>query len=323
MDSKMAAKSITALTKLLSVAVLALPAISSPAMAEEFLCDATQASTSQLPVLDKSCPIGKGLWGKQQPKGQESVFWIQCGVYSKPLPLAKAAKLYEKISVDVWAKPEAKGYRCLIGPYNEFAKASTELRKVKKVSGYKEAFIREVVKGTKAKPQVAMESKPAAKVVAAKPATKPSASKTNKAEPTKTAATKAPVANPQSAPVAKALPVVGADKPSNDIDIRLSTTVSGLKYAVPYKMMHKEFYMEHSLPWNRMNYQTASKTCSSLAMRLPVEAEWKQLLESKVMETEKWPMHLPYWGFAKKGLFTSGKISQLKGTSLLNVICVK
>jgi len=41
------------------------------------------------------------------------------------------------------------------------------------------------------------------------------------------------------------------------------------------------------------------------------------------MDSNQWPMHLPYWGWAQKGLFTNGKVSQLKGSSLLNVICVK
>ena len=83
----MAVKSKRPLVTLMSLAILALPMLSAPTYAEEFLCDATQASSDTLPVLDAACPIGKGMWGKQKPKGQASYFWIQCGVYGKPLAL--------------------------------------------------------------------------------------------------------------------------------------------------------------------------------------------------------------------------------------------
>ncbi|OAJ95510.1 SPOR domain-containing protein [Vibrio bivalvicida] len=291
-------------------AALALPALSAPTLAEEFLCDATQASTNELPLLDKSCPIGKGLWGKSQPRGQESTFWIQCGVFSKPLPLVKAKKLYQHISTDVWAKPEAKAYRCLIGPYKGFAQANAELAKVKSEPGYKEAFVREVVKGAPVKqamvkPQPKPKSKPAAKsqqsttvipaLVKAKP--EPTAIKPMAQEP---------------------------KKRQSDVSIRLTATVSGIEYKVPYTMFSDDqFYMEHELPWNRLNYEGAYKTCYRLDMRLATSSEWKALLDSNVMQKDKWPMHLPYWGAEKSGLFTSGKTNKLKGTSLLNVVCVK
>lgn len=295
------------------VAALALPAISAPALAEEFLCDATQASKNELPLLDKSCPIGQGMWGKTQPKGQESTFWIQCGVFSKPLTVPKAKKLYQHISTDVWAKPEAKAYRCLIGPYQSFAEAKTDLAKVKTEPGYNQAFIREVVMGAPTK------SVPAK----AKPQPKP------KLEP-KTVAK----ANQQSttvipAPVrAKPEPIKPlAEQPKqrqSELSIRLATTVSGVEYKVPYSMFSDDqFYMEHELPWNRLSYEGAYKTCYRLGMRLATAEEWKALLDSKVMEQQKWPMHLPYWGAERAGLFTSGKVNQLKGSSLLNVMCVK
>ncbi|MCX8759442.1 SPOR domain-containing protein, partial [Vibrio parahaemolyticus] len=42
-----------------------------------------------------------------------------------------------------------------------------------------------------------------------------------------------------------------------------------------------------------------------------------------VMEKNKWPLQLPYWGKDKKGLFADREPNQLTGTSLLNVMCVK
>ncbi|MEI8633736.1 hypothetical protein P4S72_19945 [Vibrio sp. PP-XX7] len=86
--------------------------------------DATQASTQELPLLDRTCPIGRGLWGKGIPRKTDSTFWIQCGIYRKPMPLKQAKILYQNISTDVWMKPEAANYRCLIGPYDQINVAS-------------------------------------------------------------------------------------------------------------------------------------------------------------------------------------------------------
>tara|TARA_Y100001956_G_scaffold47442_1_gene46162 strand:+ start:679 stop:1599 length:921 start_codon:yes stop_codon:yes gene_type:complete len=306
MDMMMAVKPKQTFVKCLSIALFTLPVISSPLYAQEFLCDATQVSTQELPRLDQSCPIGKGLWGKQKPKGQESQFWIQCGVYSKPLSLDKAKNLYQHISKDVWLKPEGKAYRCLLGPYKDFKVASEELKKVRQEPNYKEAFLREIIKGEPVK-----QSKPAAKP---KPVSKPK-----------------PVAEKNTAviPAVVAPKVDAAKSPSKrnkdtEIAVRLSASIDGVEYQVPYIMFSDDqFYMEHDLPWNRMSYEQAYKTCYRQGMRLATPIEWKALLDSKVMEKDKWPMHLPYWGSQKAGLFFSGKVNQLKGSSLLNVMCVK
>lgn len=296
------------------LAVLAVPLWSPLVVAEEFLCDATQASTEQLPVLDASCPVGKGLWGKSTPKGSQSTFWIQCGVFSQPLSLPKAKQLYKHISTDVWAKPEDKAYRCLIGPYNDFAIAKQELAKIQTEPGYKQAFIREVVKG--------------APVKAPKPKAKPNTKPVAKPKPSKQATTVIPapikpqpiVAPKPEAPKTQSQPT----EREQDVTIRLTTKVAGVEYKVPYVMFSDDqFYMEHELPWNRMNYEGAYKMCSRLGMRMATQQEWQALLDSGMMTKAKWPMHLPYWGAERTGLFTSGKVNQLKGSSLLNVICVK
>ncbi|NOH81576.1 SPOR domain-containing protein [Vibrio sp. RE86] len=294
----------SSLTKLGMLALFALPVWSAPTMAEDFLCDATQASTDELPQLDKACPVGKGLWGTS-PRGSESTFWIQCGVFSKPLTIAKAKKLYLHISTDVWAKPEAKASRCLIGPYTDFSQAKQELAKVKTEPGYKEAFIREVVKGAPIKREV---KKPATKSVA-------------KENSQSTMVIPAPV---KAAPAAKPKIEAQPKQAQNEITIRLSATINGVDYKVPYVMFSDDqFYMEHSRPWNRMSYETAYKTCYRLGMKLATPTQWKALLDSGEMTANQWPMHLPYWGAEKAGLFTSGKVNQLKGSSLLNVMCVK
>lgn len=107
MDIKLSLLS-AARVKLLTLATLGGISMMQPVGAQEFLCDATQASAQELPLLSATCPIGQGLWGKQQPKGDESTFWIQCGVLSKPLSVKEAKLIYPHISTDVWAKIEAK-----------------------------------------------------------------------------------------------------------------------------------------------------------------------------------------------------------------------
>ncbi len=85
--------------------------------ASKYVCEAKQNSNSELPLLSAECPIGNGLWGSNRPVKDDGFFWIQCGLMSKPMSLSIAKSLYGKISTDVWMKPEDKGFRCLVGPY--------------------------------------------------------------------------------------------------------------------------------------------------------------------------------------------------------------
>ncbi len=303
MERSRAAKPLVTCTKLLAIAAFTLPVWLPSAQAQEqdFLCDATQASTNELPVLEKSCPIGKGLWGNQKPKHNQSTFWIQCGLLNKPLSLAEAKALYNVVSGDVWNKPEDKGTRCLIGPYQDYKQARADMLNVRKVKSYEEAFIREVA------------SKSAGM---AKPAPAPRQKNKSKAVEPKQVATSA-------VPVATTMSTADTEMPS-EVTVRLTAEVSGVTYKVPYLMFSDEqFYMEHGLPWNRLNYKTATELCAEMDMMLPTEAQWQQLLDANIMSKNKWPMHLPYWGKDRKALFTTGKVSQLKGTSLLNVACIK
>ncbi len=312
----------TAMPKLSHLFLIGLPFcfVSQPTWAaesEQFLCGGTQASTNELPQLNSNCPIGKGLWGNSVPKGKDSQFWIQCGLLNESMPLSRAKVLYKHISTDVWMKPEGKALRCLIGPYEEYATAKKELAGVKSEKLYKEAFIREVRKGEQDTPVVApkkTESKPKSapkKAVEAKPVPVVKPKPAVKIEPK----TKEPKK------IANVDPSVAKEA---TVTIRRETTLNGLRYVVPYVMDEKEqFYMEHDLAWNRLSYAEADKRCLQQQMRLATEAEWKQLLDSKIMEKDKWPVYLPYWGLNNKGFFTTGKVNSLKGTSLLNVMCVK
>ncbi|MGR5539541.1 SPOR domain-containing protein [Vibrio campbellii] len=285
---------------------------SAPVLANEVLCDASQASHKELPVLEQSCPIGKGLWGKKVPQGGNDFFWIQCGLLPKPMPLANAKPIYSKITTDVWMKRENNDYRCLIGPYLDFSEAKEDLHRVKTLPDYKDAFIRIVNKsGAKAQKQ----TKPAPKPVAKKPevAPKPRASVTRP----DTDAFKA-----KSAAVAQS--ATKSTINSNNVELRLETQWQGVTYAVPYFSDNQnQFYMEHGKPWNRLDYSTSEKVCQVMGMTLATVGEFKALRQSGFMEKNRWPMQLPYWGKDRKGLFADREPNQLTGTSMLNVMCVK
>lgn len=308
--------------------LLACAQFSTPVLAEGFLCQASQASNKELPVLEQSCPIGKGVWGKKVPQGGKDFFWIQCGLLPKPMSLTKAKPIYGKITTDVWMKPEQKGYRCLIGPYTEFAKASQDLQRVKTLSTYKEAFIRVVGKGTsESVKQTKPMPKPAAKAKPVTPVAPVAATRPNtdafkaKETPAKAAPKQAsqPAAKPTQAPK-PAQPIISNDT----VQVRLKTILQGKTFVVPYLVENNnQFYMEHGKPWNRLNYASSKKVCQQLSMDLASVSEFKTLRASGVMEKNNWPLQLPYWGKDKKGLFADREPNQLTGTSLLNVICVK
>ncbi|MEZ9353544.1 SPOR domain-containing protein [Vibrio splendidus] len=292
--------------------------VSSQVSAESVLCDATQASTNQLPQLEQSCPIGKGVWGSKAPKrhSDNELFWVQCGLLNKPLSLNRAKPLYEKISTNVWMKPEGGDYRCLIGPYSTFSDARKDLAQVRKVPGYGEAFIRMVDK-----------SKTSSQPIVAKPAesksVKPKAPVKPKPAPKPVAAKQAAAVT--SAAAIQTLPSGNANSDNDlEIEIRVTANVAGSQYAIPYLLDHQQqFYMEQGKPWSRLDFDSAELVCSQVNMKLMTEKQWQSILSSKVMEKQNWPMHLPYWGADKKGLFTNGNVNQLKGSSLLNVMCVK
>ena len=307
--------------------LLACAQFSTPVLAEGFLCQASQASNKELPVLEQSCPIGKGLWGKKVPQGGNDFFWIQCGLLPKPMSLATAKPIYGKITTDVWMKPEQKGYRCLIGPYTEFAKASQDLQRVKTLSTYKEAFIRVVGKGGSVP---AKQTKPMTKPVV-KPVTPtaPAATRAN-TDAFKTKEVPAKVASKSKQPEPVAAKSAKMTKPAqstikhDNVEVRLKTVLKGKTFVVPYLIENNnQFYMEHGKPWNRLNYARSKKVCQQLSMDLASVSDFKTLRASGVMEKDNWPLQLPYWGKDKKGLFADREPNQLTGTSLLNVICVK
>ncbi|PFG45641.1 hypothetical protein ATG66_3938 [Vibrio sp. ES.051] len=303
---------------------------SSSVFAQEFFCQATQTSDKELPVLEQTCPIGNGVWGSKVPQGGNHLYWIQCGLLPKPISLAKAKPIYSHITTDVWMKPEPNGYRCLIGPYKVLSIAMKDLRGVKTLSSYKEAFIRVVGKGAT---QSVTPPKPATSSVTPTPPIAPKAAP-ELAIRADTEAFKAPATNPETKSKntrgKSSTKSVVRPKPTlivtgnDDLEVRLKTSLQDKTYVVPYSLDdNNQFYMEYGKPWNRLNYENAQQICQQLGMRLATPDEFKVLRSSGVMEKNHWPLQLPYWGQSRKGLFADRESNQLTGTSLLNVMCVK
>jgi len=296
---------------------LAIPSLVSAAD-DEYICEAKQNSKSELPVLSQDCPVGNGVWGSA-PVVDDGLFWIQCGFFSEAQTINQAQPIYKVVSTDVWVKPEKKGYRCLVGPYEQYSVAQADLVNLKKLNSYKESFIRNATttKATKTTPATQSATKKTSPKVPVPTAKKPPVS-----------AALAPVAansiEPSSMPKAAPKAAEKSIKTSETVVARRDVKIGDKYYAIPFLMDgYDQFYMEYGIAWNRLNYERAMEVCESQQMRLPTADEWKLLIDSQVMSKKQWPLHLPYWGMDKQGLFTSGKVTQLTGTSLLNVVCVK
>ncbi|MGL6172670.1 MAG: SPOR domain-containing protein [Vibrio sp.] len=286
----------------------------------EYWCEAQQAAINQLPVLDPACPIGEGLWGKA-PQAGSSLFWIQCGMLSQPMPLASVKTLYQHISTDIWLKPEVQGSRCLIGPYHDFSVASQELKQIKKLASFEQAFIRQVIKNTAPQPVRQAKELRSATPTVAQAVSQPAAVNQSLSTPPNKPISAPTAASTQSLAKLNSMPRPSAN---NDFVLRQSIKVGSQTFALPYTGNPQvPFYMEHDLAWNRLDYAAAQSVCQQLAMRLPSEQEWSVLLNSQQMQAQRWPVQLPYWGEGRKGLFATGKVNPLNGSSLLNVLCVK
>lgn len=109
--------------------------------------------------LPDSCPIGEALWGNQAAKlaQGESEFWIQCGVFSKPLGADKVRRIQAKVDAPINMKEESKGKRCLIGPYNDFSVAKKQLKALQKDPLFRQSALREVALSSLAKVELKTE----------------------------------------------------------------------------------------------------------------------------------------------------------------------
>ncbi len=213
-----------------SSVLLGVLTVSTNVLADDALCDASQASTNQLPVLAENCPIGNGVWGSKVPESKDAVYWIQCGILETPMPLEQAMPLYSEISSDVWMLPQKTSYRCLIGPYTDVNKAKQDLIEVKRVDGYKDAFIRVVDRSSKEATTSNSSVSKSAKPTGVKAAfSKPESGQSTIKQPVPQKQSTAP----KHVKKAATIPALPTTK-SSSLSVRLSAQVDGKRYAVPY-----------------------------------------------------------------------------------------
>lgn len=253
-------------------------------------------------VLAASCPIGHGLWGSKQPQKLDSQYWIQCGMLKNKPSSYVFEQINKKVSAKAWVKKEPAGYRCLIGPYQRYQNAKTDQITLRSDSSFRGAIIREVLMNDKNIAIVA-DTGAVKKITAVKVA--PKVPKVEK---------KVFTADLNIQQILTA----------EDVEIRRSAKVENKNYAIPFLLDNNDsFYMENEIAWSRATFDASSLACDHLSMRLVTADEWQTLRKSGVMEQEKWPQHLPYWGEKKQAMFSNGTTRKLNDSSLLNVVCVK
>lgn len=236
--------------------------------------------------LKDSCPIGEGLWGNQKPKLEKhnSEFWIQCGLFSRDIPKNTKQRLTNAIDASIYMKKEGQSQRCLIGPYQNFSSAQGELNKVKKLPSFKQSVLRIV-----------------------------DISSIPKQEP-----------KPKSKPAVKPKPVSRIKETSKGISIRRRAIINSHEFIIPFVDRSGVYlYKEHGQTWMRVNAKQAFEVCKRIDRQLVSPQKWSELMDSNVIEYDKWPMSLPYWGENNQGLFKDQESKVMKETSMLNLICVK
>ncbi|MCG9663208.1 hypothetical protein L1D26_09060 [Vibrio mediterranei] len=107
-------------------------------------CDTTLYS-SFLPLLSSDCPIGKGLYGNDQPDEKPAFYWVQCGASSKPFHVDDT---HRKVAIATQSNLvqsfDGEYYRCLSGPYSQYIDAKVVGRYISSLIK-KETFLRQHV----------------------------------------------------------------------------------------------------------------------------------------------------------------------------------
>ncbi|WP_407331746.1 SPOR domain-containing protein [Enterovibrio sp. 27052020O] len=93
-------------------------------------------------VVQETCPIGQGLWGKA-PENSSGMFWVQCGLLSSLPDSGFAQKMKGLANKEALVfRKEGSQYRCLVGPFVQYSTALSARDELRKQSALSSAFIR-------------------------------------------------------------------------------------------------------------------------------------------------------------------------------------
>ncbi|MCJ2377671.1 SPOR domain-containing protein [Vibrio sp. ZSDZ34] len=110
----------------------------------ELTCNSIKNDLENRWYLSQDCPIGKGVWGDPRVHLSGASYWIQCGFVEGRAFRTLPKQFIQTTNASIWFKQEDRSKRCLIGPFDNFKAAKSELLAVKQVRGLNDAFIRSV-----------------------------------------------------------------------------------------------------------------------------------------------------------------------------------
>jgi hypothetical protein len=138
------------------------------ASTSELTCNSVKNDVESRWYLSQNCPVGEGVWGNPSVHLTGRSYWIQCGFVGGREFRALPKQLTQATKASIWFKQEDRSIRCLIGPFDNFKAAQSELVTVRQIRGLNDAFIRSVntlIRVTSRKPSASQmpSGKPARK----------------------------------------------------------------------------------------------------------------------------------------------------------------
>ncbi len=254
-------------------------------------------------VVDNNCPVGEGLWDKPA-KRANSQFWVQCGVTSS-LPKKWFHDLLTTIvsSNEIILRNESGRYRCLLGPFSDYTRASAIKDAMRSDSTLSNAFIREVSGAS-----LTAKTSP-------KPAPVPTAAP---------ASTLKPPAPEVLAP--KQVYTPPSPKPaSSNNNKRFSSRdfikIEGLYSPEPY--VDDLHHIEEHKAWLRASLPEANSICREDGMRLASLDKLRKIASDK-SKRANFPKRLPFWVNEQKAYDMAMQVPiKLTENSALYVMCEK
>ncbi|MGF1706267.1 SPOR domain-containing protein [Enterovibrio baiacu] len=278
-----------------------------PASSAESACSPERIGTWN--VVDETCPIGDGLWGKD-PASQQGQFWVQCGIVNDLPDAWFSGQLAKSVLANqVMLRKEGETYRCLAGPFEQFSTAKKVRDGMRKQPSMSAAFVREVSTSGEER----LTPAPVIEMIAQAPSTLSPVVDVAVADTAMVEATllAAPVALVASADAVSepmmnaqrndvmpeldamtAAPAKTTAKPKKVKRNRKFRAVAGVQ--VPKPKNGERHYSRNEEMWLRASFAEAEATCTENGFRVVSAASLKKLIADPEARSAV-PNRLPYW----------------------------